>query len=487
MAEAALENPSSSWLRQLLSDIQLEQFYLKLRDELQVTRLPHFEYVKGEDLDKIGLGKPAQRRLWDAVKKARATQKKSRFGKKKGASHAIDNEEKGPEQLLGFGLTCFISEKELTLQEKLGNGSFGVVRKGEWTSPSGATIKVAVKCLKQDMLNDSTVFDDFIKEVNTMHMLDHPNLIRLYGIVISSPMKMVTELAPLGLLDCLRKYDRHLLFTLCEYTVQIAVGMAYLEHKRFIHDLAARNILLSFKEKVKIGDFGLMRALDTNDDHYVMREKRKVPFAWCAPESLKMRQFSHASDAWMFGITLWEIFTYGQEPWLSYNGAQILHKIEKENERLSQPDNCPDSFYIIMRKCWRLAPSERPSFAKIKEMTYNALPKELKSVSPLVEPGRLAVEVGDSITVLRGRAENYWWKGQNKRTLEVGLFARHVCTRVDAFSRDDISAPLKHSFIHTGHGSVNPRSWGNPDKIDELYLNNPMEPPDLIDLSTALS
>ena len=52
-------------------------------------------------------------------------------------------------------------------------------------------IKVAVKCLKRDMLNDSMVFDDFIKEVNTMHMLDHPNLIRLYGVVISSPMKMV--------------------------------------------------------------------------------------------------------------------------------------------------------------------------------------------------------------------------------------------------------------------------------------------------------
>jgi len=43
----------------------------------------------------------------------------------------------------------------------------------------------------------------------------------------------------------------------------------------------------------------------------------------CAPESLKMRQFSHASDAWMFGVTLWEMFTYGQEPWLGYNGAQV--------------------------------------------------------------------------------------------------------------------------------------------------------------------
>jgi serine/threonine protein kinase len=43
----------------------------------------------------------------------------------------------------------------------------------------------------------------------------------------------------------------------------------------------------------------------------------------CAPESLKSRQFSHASDTWMFGVTLWEMFTYGQEPWLGFNGSQV--------------------------------------------------------------------------------------------------------------------------------------------------------------------
>lgn len=32
--------------------------------------------------------------------------------------------------------------------------------------------------------------------------------------------------------------------------------------------------------QVKIGDFGLMRALDTKDDLYIMQEQRKVPFAW---------------------------------------------------------------------------------------------------------------------------------------------------------------------------------------------------------------
>ena len=43
----------------------------------------------------------------------------------------------------------------------------------------------------------------------------------------------------------------------------------------------------------------------------------------CAPESLKIRVFSHASDTWMFGVTLWEMFTYGAEPWMGYNGSQV--------------------------------------------------------------------------------------------------------------------------------------------------------------------
>lgn len=43
----------------------------------------------------------------------------------------------------------------------------------------------------------------------------------------------------------------------------------------------------------------------------------------CAPESLKSRQFSHASDTWMFGVTLWEMFTFGEEPWAAYTGAQV--------------------------------------------------------------------------------------------------------------------------------------------------------------------
>lgn len=91
-----------------------------------------------------------------------------------------------------------------------------------------------------------------------------------------------------------------------------------------------------------------MRALPSEGDCYIMTERAKVPFPWCPPESLKARQFSHASDAWMWGVTVWEMFTFGEEPWIGLNGSQILTKIDKEGERLHHPPACPTHLYSIM-------------------------------------------------------------------------------------------------------------------------------------------
>lgn len=48
----------TDWLLELLTELQLQQYFLRIRDELNVTRLSHFEYVKNEDLEKIGMGRP---------------------------------------------------------------------------------------------------------------------------------------------------------------------------------------------------------------------------------------------------------------------------------------------------------------------------------------------------------------------------------------------------------------------------------------------
>lgn len=54
----------TDWLLELLMELQLQQYFLRIRDDLNVTRLSHFDYVKNEDLEKIGMGRPGESLKW---------------------------------------------------------------------------------------------------------------------------------------------------------------------------------------------------------------------------------------------------------------------------------------------------------------------------------------------------------------------------------------------------------------------------------------
>jgi activated CDC42 kinase 1 len=288
MASNFSEEDDTQWLRDILTECQLEQFYSSIKDELQISRLSHFDYVHADDLLKVGLSKPRARQLLDVVKRKKTHQwRKNIIAKLIGKQHSNSSSSKGENSKttvskyndsIENNFTCLIHEKDLKLLDKLGDGSFGVVKRGEWTKSKENSLEVAVKILKVDTQTPHS-FEDFFKEVQSMHALHHPNLIQLFGIVLSQPMMMVTELAENGaLLDYLRKHNRNIsLSLLWNFIVQISTGMAYLESKRFLHrDLACRNVLIAKGNKIKIADFGLMRALPQQDEIYVMTEPKKV-------------------------------------------------------------------------------------------------------------------------------------------------------------------------------------------------------------------
>lgn len=111
------------------------------------------------------------------------------------------------------------------------------------------------------------------------------------------------------------------------------------------------------------------------------------------------------------------------------------------------------------------------------------VPSVMKALNRFDEPDKMNIEHGDQIVIIDGRPENYWWKGQNQRTFQVGVFPRCLVDPMRKKQPEDISKPLENSFIHTGHWAPFGKSWGSPHYIDDVYLRNPMEPPDVVGIA----
>ncbi|KAM9210558.1 non-receptor tyrosine-protein kinase TNK1 [Dugong dugon] len=439
-----LPEVSSLWLLQLLRDIQLAQFYRPILEELNVTRPEHFNFVRPEDLDGIGMGRPAQRRLAEALKRHRSGLKSKNWVYKILGGFAPEQKETTPPSdsppcLLEVegGHKCLIPEGAVHRGELLGSGCFGVVHRGLWVLPSGQSFPVAVKSLRVGPKGPvGTELGDFLREVSVMMNLEHPHVLRLHGLVLGQPLQMVMELAPLGSLHARLTAPAATpplpVSLLCLFLRQLAGAMAYMGARGLVHrDLATRNLLLATPRTIKVADFGLVRPLTGARGRYVMGGPRPIPYAWCAPESLRQGAFSSASDVWMFGVTLWEMFSGGEEPWAGVPPYLILQRLEKDRARLPRPRLCSRALYALALRCWAPHPADRPGFSHLEGLLQEAQPPEGRCVRDVTEPGALRMEVGDPITVIEGSPDSTTWKGQNGQTLKVGSFPASAVTLAD--------------------------------------------------------
>ncbi|XP_073653570.1 non-receptor tyrosine-protein kinase TNK1 isoform X7 [Tursiops truncatus] len=393
-----LHEAGSLWLLRLLQDVQLAQFYRPILEELNVTRPEHFDFVRPEDLDGVGMGRPAQRRLAEALKRHRSGLKSKNWVYKILGGFAPGQKETTPpsDSLPSLpepdgGLKCLIPDRAVCRGELLGSGCFGVVHRGLWTLPSG---------------------------------------------------KAVMELAPLGSLHARLTAPAPTpplpVALLCLFLRQVAGAMAYLGARGLVHrDLATRNLLLASPRTIKVADFGLVRPLGGAHGHYVMGGPRRIPYAWCAPESLRHGAFSSASDVWMFGVTLWEMFSGGEEPWAGVPPYLILQRLEKDRARLRRPPLCSRALYALALRCWAPHPADRPTFSYLEGLLQEAWPPEGRCVRDVTEPGALRMEPGDPITIIEGSASSHspdstTWKGQNGRTFKAGNFPASAVTLVDS-------------------------------------------------------
>ncbi|XP_042145354.1 inactive tyrosine-protein kinase transmembrane receptor ROR1 isoform X2 [Ixodes scapularis] len=259
--------------------------------------------------------------------------------------------------------------------QELGEGAFGKVYRGELLPVKrdcSLPIQVAIKTLKENAAMKTQ--QDFQREAELMSDLQHPNIVCLLGVCTKEePLCMLFEYMPHGdLHEFLVQHSPR-----CEGTTQVldladflhisrqvAAGMEYLSAHHYVHrDLAARNCLVGESLTVKISDFGLSRDVYSSD-YYRVQSKSLLPVRWMPPESILYGRFTTDSDVWSFGVVLWEVFSYGLQPYYGYANQEVIDLV-RGRQLLPCPEDCPPHLYALMVECWHEVPNRRPHFREL--------------------------------------------------------------------------------------------------------------------------
>ena len=273
-----------------------------------------------------------------------------------------------------------IDASELTVDgAKLGEGGFGVVRRGTFRG-----LGVAVKTLlMRDGVNKKELIGEFKEEVAMLAKVSHhPKLCLFLGASVKEPLTLVNELmsgSVRSLLD--QGYGEPHAVQLArlpwrrrvEILLDAALGMAFLHNcdPPVVHrDLKADNLLVDAHGNAKVADFGLSRTIEGN----TLKGDYGTP-GFKAPEmyneSKAAKGYSLPVDVFAFGMIAYELLSGGAWP---YGWALDLATDEQVEDAVSKglppsalggsplPPDAPPKLLSLHRACIATKPDSRPAF-----------------------------------------------------------------------------------------------------------------------------
>ena len=223
---------------------------------------------------------------------------------------------------------------------------------------------------------------------------------------------------------------------------QICQAMQHLAGHQIVHgDVALRNILVRSLDPVivkvsattgdgvrfwilfcdQVADFGLAKwywqLKKRTDLSRSQQYQEPLPIRWLPPEVLQHLEWSEKSDVWAFGITMWEIFADGREPYadVCVSDADVVAYVIGAGFP-QQPTRCPDDIFAVMKRCWRstilrhsmylsllfrLCPEDRPNFEQLNHLLYTV------KVQDQVECAFFCLRGTEKVTEISKRSTRY--------------------------------------------------------------------------------
>ena len=214
-----------------------------------------------------------------------------------------------------------VGERWVVIQQRLGNGAFGVVYKVKEAATS------RMYAMKDILCRNGSAIRNAIREVETMYQISHVGVIQINGVeqfidAQGFHVLILTEYCAGGTLNERLKWPSGDELNL-KWIRQTAAALSYLHSCNVVHrDLKADNVLLTATEDVKLADFGLARefiALKrteeqilsadgswmTTDSQYYMNSG-VGPKHWVAPEFFD-HHYTEKADVFSFGTLIYAI------------------------------------------------------------------------------------------------------------------------------------------------------------------------------------
>ncbi|XP_054939434.1 ephrin type-B receptor 6 isoform X6 [Physeter macrocephalus] len=242
----------------------------------------------------------------------------------------------------------------MKIEEVIGAGSFGEVRRGRLQPRGRREQAVAIQALWSG--GAESLQTAFLGQAAVLGQFQHPNILRLEGVVTKSrPLMVVTELMELGPLDSFLRQREGQFSSLQLVAMQrgVAAAMHYLSSFAFVHRaLSAHSVLVNSHLVCKVARLGHSP------------QGPSCMLRWAAPEVIAHGKHTTSSDVWSFGIVMWEVMSYGERPYWDMRDQEVLNAIEQEF-RLPPPPGCPPGLHLLMLDTWQKDRTQRPHFDQL--------------------------------------------------------------------------------------------------------------------------
>ncbi|KAF9625364.1 hypothetical protein IFM89_022146 [Coptis chinensis] len=230
---------------------------------------------------------------------------------------------------------------------------------------------VAIKVLDLERCNND--FDGIRREVQTMILIDHPNLLRAHCSFTSdhSLWVVMPYMAGGSCLHIMKTsypegFEEPVIATLLR---EVLKALVYLHSHGHIHrDVKAGNILIDSNGAIKLGDFGVSACMFDTGDRQRSRNTFVGTPCWMAPEVMQqLHGYDFKADIWSFGITALEL-AHGHAPFSKYPPMKVLlMTLQNAPPGLDyeRDKRFTKSFKEMVAACLVKDPKKRPSAEKL--------------------------------------------------------------------------------------------------------------------------